>query len=57
MSAYLFSFIWIIILWLLIILMIKMFYPISKTAALLQIPYLIWVTFAAYLNFGVFLLN
>lgn len=57
MSAYLFSFIWIIVLWLLIILMIKMFYPISKTAALLQIPYLLWVTFAAYLNFGVYLLN
>lgn len=56
-SAYLFSFIWIIILWLLIILMIKMFYPISKTAALLQLPYLIWVTFAAYLNFGIYLLN
>ena len=57
MSAYLFSFIWIILLWLLIILMIKMFYPISKTAAFLQIPYLLWVTFAAYLNFGIFLLN
>ncbi len=57
MSAYLFSFIWIIVLWLLIILMIKMFYQISKTAALLQIPYLLWVTFAAYLNFGVYLLN
>lgn len=57
MSAYLFSFIWIILLWLLIILMIKMFYPISKTAAWLQIPYLLWVTFAAYLNFGVYFLN
>ncbi len=57
MSAYLFSFIWIIVLWLLIIIMIKMFYQISKTAALLQIPYLLWVTFAAYLNFGVYLLN
>lgn len=56
-SAYLFSFIWIILLWLLIILMIKLFYPISKTAAMLQIPYLLWVIFAAYLNFGVYLLN
>lgn len=57
MSAYLFSFIWIIVLWLLIIIMIKMFYQINKTAALLQIPYLLWVTFAAYLNFCVYLLN
>lgn len=56
-SAYLFSFIWILLLWLLIILMIKLFYPISKTAALLQIPYLLWITFAAYLNFGVYLMN
>ena len=56
-SAYLFSFIWILLLWLLIILMIKLFYPICKTAALLQIPYLLWVIFAAYLNFGVYLLN
>jgi tryptophan-rich sensory protein len=56
-SAYLLSFIWILLLWLLIILMIKLFYPINKVAALLQIPYLLWVTFAAYLNFGVFILN
>lgn len=47
----------IIALWLLIIVMIKQFYKVNKTAALLQIPYLIWVTFAAYLNFGVYLLN
>lgn len=44
-------------LWLLIIVMIKQFYKVNRTAALLQIPYLIWVTFAAYLNFGVYLLN
>ena len=29
----------------------------DKTAALLQIPYLLWVTFAAYLNYGVWMLN
>lgn len=57
MGAYLFSFIWIILLWLLIIVMIKLFWNISKPAALLQIPYLLWVTFAAYLNFGVYILN
>lgn len=57
MQAYLFSFIWILLLWILIIIMIVQFYKISKPAALLQIPYLLWVTFATYLNFGVFLLN
>jgi tryptophan-rich sensory protein len=57
MSAYLFSLIWIVLLWFLIIVMILMFYSISKIAAYLQIPYLLWVTFATYLNLGIFLLN
>lgn len=54
---YLFSFVWIVFLWVLIILMIREFFKINKTAAWLQVPYLLWVTFAAYLNFAVFLLN
>ncbi len=54
---YLFSFIWIILLWILIIQMIKRFDQISKTAAYLNIPYLLWVTFAAYLNFAIWWLN
>lgn len=57
LKAYLFSFIWLVILWLLIILTIRMFYKISKPAAYLLIPYIIWVTFAGYLNFGIFILN
>lgn len=54
---YLFSLIWLILLWVLIIMMIKIFADISKPAAYLNIPYLLWVTFAAYLNAGVWLLN
>ena len=54
---YFFSFIWILLLWVLIILMIRSFSKISKTAAFLNIPYLLWVTFAAYLNFGIWWLN
>ncbi len=57
MQAYLFAFIWLVILWLFIIAMIVSFWKISKPAALLQIPYLLWVTFAGYLNLGIFLLN
>lgn len=53
----LFAFIWIIILLLLIIVMILKFYKINKTAAYLQIPYLLWVMFATYLNFGLYVLN
>lgn len=54
---YLFAFIWLILLWILVIFMIRKFYTISKPAAYLNIPYLIWLTFAAYLNFGVWWLN
>jgi len=54
---YLFSFFWLLLLWLLVIIMIKKFYTISKPAAWINIPYFIWLTFAAYLNLGIFLLN
>lgn len=54
---FLFAFIWLMILWVLIIAMIVKFYKISPAAAYMQIPYLLWVTFAAYLNFMIYLLN
>ena len=57
MEQYLLSFIWLIFLWVVIILMIIAFRSINKTAAWLQIPYLLWTTFAAYLNFGIWMLN
>lgn len=40
-----------------IILMIWRFYGISRVAALLNIPYLLWVSFATYLNFSLYFLN
>lgn len=57
LRAFLFSFIWIILLWILIIIMIIRFYKVSPAAALLQIPYLLWVTFAAYLNLAIYIIN
>ena len=57
MQAYLFAFIWLVLLEILIILMIFRFSKVSKTAAYLQVPYLLWVTFAGYLNLMVYLLN
>ncbi len=57
MQAYLFAFIWLLLLWVLIIVMILRFRKVSKAAAYLQIPYLIWVTFAGYLTFMIWLLN
>lgn len=56
-SAYLFAFIWLIALWLLILTAIILFHRISNTAAYLMIPYLIWATFAGYLNLGIYILN
>ena len=55
--AYGFALVWLLLLWVFIILMILAFRRVDKTAALLQIPYLLWVTFAAYLNYGVWQLN
>lgn len=54
---YLFSFFWIVLLWVLVFLMILRFYKIDKRAAYLNIPYLIWLLLAAYLNLGIWLLN
>jgi len=57
MQNFLFAFIWLVILWLLVFLMIKYFAKINKAAAYLQVPYLLWLTFAGYLNLAVYLLN
>lgn len=53
----LFAFVWILILAVLIIIMITKFYNKNKTAGLLQIPYLLWVAFASYLNLAIYILN
>ena len=53
----LFSFIWILLLAVLILVMIVRFYEKNRIAGLLQIPYLLWVLFASYLNLGFYLLN
>ena len=56
-DLYLFAFFWLIAMIILIILMIYNFYKIKPLAAYLQISYLIWCLFAAYLNFMVYSLN
>lgn len=54
---YLFSFFWIILLIVLVIIMIDRFYKINKTAGFLQLPYLLWLIFASVLNLSIYLLN
>ncbi len=49
--------IWLVFLWILILFTTILFFKESKAAGWLMIPYLLWVTFAAYLNAGVWYLN
>ncbi len=51
------SFVLLLFLWITIIAMIRSFAKINKTAAWLQVPYLLWVSFAGYLNLAIYLLN
>ena len=55
--AYGASVVLLIVLWVLIAAMILAFDRVDHPAAWLQVPYLVWVTFALYLNCGVWLLN
>lgn len=52
-----FAFVWLVVLWFLVYKTTMQFFQISKTAGYLMIPYLLWVTFAGYLNFSICLLN
>lgn len=54
---YFFSFLWIVLLAVLVIAMLIIFYDIFSKAALMNLPYLAWLLFAGYLNIGVFALN
>lgn len=57
LELYLTAFLILVVLWLLILLTIRSFSRIDDTASDLLLPYLLWVTFAGYLNLGVFILN
>ncbi|MBR4123066.1 MAG: tryptophan-rich sensory protein [Clostridia bacterium] len=57
MRSFLLAFIWLLILLFLIVRTIIKYYNINPTAAYLQIPYLLWVCFAGYLNFAIWYLN
>ncbi len=54
---YLAAFLWLVLLWITILYTLLLFRKISKSAAWLLVPYLLWVTFAGYLNLSIYLLN
>jgi len=56
-NAYLGAFVWLIIMWCMVIFCAVRFFSISRTATYLFIPYILWLTFAAYLNFGTYIIN
>ena len=56
-QMYLAALIELIVLWVLIFLTLRRLSAIRELAGDLLIPYLLWVSFAAYLNLGIFLLN
>ena len=56
-GLYWFSFIWLAVLWGLVLAMIILFKNTDNAAAYMQIPYILWLTFAAYLNIGIAFLN
>lgn len=56
-SLFLFAFLWLLVMIALIALMIYKFYQINRLSSYLQIPYLLWCLFAAYLNFMIYRLN
>lgn len=47
----------IVALWIMILITIARFLPVSRTAAWLLVPYILWVSFAAYLNYSIWKLN
>ena len=57
LQNFLLSFFCLAILWILILFMTSAFSKVDKKAAYLQIPYLLWVTFAGYLNLSIYFMN
>ena len=57
LNEYFFAFIWLLILLILVIYMVYKFYFIDRLSSYINIPYIIWLLFAGYLNLFIFILN
>ncbi|MBQ6119953.1 MAG: tryptophan-rich sensory protein, partial [Clostridia bacterium] len=57
LGAYWFAFFWLVALLALIAVTTRKFYGIDRPAAYLMLPYIVWVTFAGYLNLGIARMN
>lgn len=56
-QAFGFSYLWLLLLVVLVAVMVYLFWRVDPLAGILQLPYLLWVIFASYLNLGVWLMN
>ena len=56
-QVYAAAFFWLIALWVLVVLTTALFFRENRTSGFLMLPYLLWLTFAAYLNYAVWMLN
>ena len=56
-DAYLAAFAVLVVLWILVVITMWSFDKVDELAGTLLLPYLLWITFAGYLNLGVYLLN
>lgn len=57
MRTYFTAFLLLFLLWVLVVMAALLFSCIDSRAGKLMIPYIVWLSFAAYLNLGVWLLN
>jgi benzodiazapine receptor len=57
LKNYLLAFLILLFLWYSIVKMISAFWTVNPDAAVLQVPYLLWITFTGYLNLGIMFLN
>lgn len=56
-GKYLAAFIWLCLMWIFTLLATVRFWKCDNAAGWLMLPYLLWTTFAGYLNMGIYLLN
>lgn len=56
-SLYLAAFVELIAMWVTVVITAVMFFRASKAAGILMVPYILWLTFAGYLNFAVYRLS
>lgn len=56
-KMYLVAFFWLILMWVFVLICTYKFFAVATVSGILLIPYVLWLTFAGYLNFGAFILN